>query len=136
MLGRRYLYLSIIFLFDKEAFIYMIFYQLDYVVDEVLKNLPTREQFFLKQYLEKDFEKKEAKYLWERIINHKWYVSERLKRDVGFRVAAVDYFENFYEPEAVFGSKNNQTGIWRRIFRPVGSALRSYFVAKSKVLQQ
>lgn len=29
-----------------------------------------------------------------RILEHKWYVSERLGRDVGLRVAAVDYFEN------------------------------------------
>jgi Domain of unknown function (DUF4032) len=114
----------------------MVIYQLDYVVDEVLKNMPTQEQLFLKKYLNEDFEKKEAKYLWERIADHKWYVSERLKRDVGFRVAAVDYIENFYEPNSVFGNKNKPSGVWRRIFRPVGSGLRSYFVAKSKILPQ
>lgn len=41
-----------------------------------------------------------AEEAWEvmpRIQNHKWYVSERLGRDVGLRVAAVDYFENIYE---------------------------------------
>src|SRR4051794_104268 len=32
------------------------------------------------------------------IQNHKWYVSERLGRDVGLRVAAVDFIENFYRP--------------------------------------
>lgn len=76
----------------------MISYQMDYVVDEVLKNLPTEEQVFLKKYLNKDFPRKEAIYLWEKIVEHKWYVGERLKRDIGFRAAAVDYFENFYEP--------------------------------------
>jgi hypothetical protein len=35
-----------------------------------------------------------------RIEHHKWYVSERLGRDVGLRVAAVDYFENIYETRA------------------------------------
>ncbi|MEP6902257.1 MAG: DUF4032 domain-containing protein [Actinomycetota bacterium] len=104
-------------------------------MDEVLKSIPTPEQVFLKKHLDKDFSKKEAKFLWERIVDHKWYISERLKRDVGFRVAAVDYIENFYEPSSVFGNKNNQSGIWRKIIRPVGSTLRSYFVAKSKVLQ-
>jgi hypothetical protein len=29
-----------------------------------------------------------------KIMEHKWYVSERLGRDVGLRVAALDYFEN------------------------------------------
>ena len=30
------------------------------------------------------------------IKDHKWYLSERLGRDVGTYVAAVDYFENIY----------------------------------------
>ncbi|GEM_PF-1352699 len=114
----------------------MIFYQLDYVVDEVLKNIPTEEQVFLKKYLNRDFPRKEAKYLWERIVDHKWYVSERLKRDTGFRVAAVDYIENFYEPNSVFGNKNRKSGIFSRIFRLVNSSLRSYFVSKSRILPQ
>jgi len=114
----------------------MIFYQLDYVVDEVLKSMPTEEQVFLRKYLNEDFPKKEAKYLWERIVDHKWYVSERLKRDIGFRVAAVDYLENFYEPNAVFGSQNKQSGVFGKIFRPINSTLRSYFVSKSKILPQ
>jgi len=114
----------------------MIYYQLDYVVDEVLKNLPTEEQIFLKKYLNRDFPRKEAKYLWERIVDHKWYVSERLRRDIGFRVAAVDYIENFYEPNSIFGSKNRKSGFLGKIFRPISSSLRSYFVSKSKILPQ
>ena len=114
----------------------MIFYQLDYVVDEVLKNLPIREQVFLKEYLNKDFPRGEAKYLWERIVDHKWLISERLKRDVGFRVAAVDYIENFYEPKSVFGSQNRKSGVFGKIFRPINSSLRSYFVSKSRILPQ
>jgi hypothetical protein len=114
----------------------MIFYQLDYVVDEVLKDLPTTEQIFLKKYLNKDFSRKEAKYLWERIVDHKWYLGERLKRDVGFRVAAVDYIENFYAPVSFFGRKTKKTGVFGKIFRPINSSLRSYFVSKSKILPQ
>ena len=112
----------------------MIFYQLDYVVDEVLKSLPTEEQVFLKKYLNEDFPRKEAKYLRERIEDHKWHISERLKRDVGFRVAAIDYVENFYERHSVFGNKNRKSGIFGKIFRPINSSLRSYFVSKSKIL--
>ena len=36
----------------------------------------------------------EARGLWPRIIEHKWFLSERLGRDVGLRVAAIDYLEN------------------------------------------
>lgn len=114
----------------------MVIHQLDYVVEEVFNGLPSREQFFLKRYLNKDFPRKEAKYLWERIIDHKWYVSERLKRDIGFRVAVIDYVENFYEPASIFGSRTRQSGIWRKIFRPLGSILKSYFISKGKFLQQ
>lgn len=114
----------------------MIFYQLDHVVDEVLKSLPTAEQVFLKKYLNRDFPRKEAKYLWERILDHKWYVGERLKRDVGFRVAALDYVENFYEPNSLIGNKNRPSGVFGKISRSVGSNLRSYFISKSKILPQ
>jgi hypothetical protein len=32
---------------------------------------------------------------WPAIERHKWMLSERLGRDVGAKVAALDYFENF-----------------------------------------
>ena len=114
----------------------MIFYQLDYVVDEVLKNLPTEEQVFLRKYLNRDFPRGEAKLLWERIVDHKWYIGERLRRDVGFRVAAVDYVENFYESDPVFGNSNRRSGIFSKMFRPINSSLRSYFVSKSRLIPQ
>jgi len=114
----------------------MIFYQLDYMVDEFLKNTPSPEQAFLKKHIDREIPKKEAAYLWERIVDHKWYLGERLKRDVGFRVAAIDYVENFYEPPAVFGGRNKKSGVFGKIFRPLASNLRSYFVSKSKILPQ
>ena len=40
----------------------------------------------------------EAQAAWPRILDHKWYLGERLGRDVGVRVAAVDYFENIEPP--------------------------------------
>lgn len=42
----------------------------------------------------------EARSLWPRLLEHKWYLGERLGRDVGLRVAVVDYFENIEEPRA------------------------------------
>lgn len=35
------------------------------------------------------------------IQSHKWYLSERLGRDVGLRVAAIDFIENIYRPTEV-----------------------------------
>jgi hypothetical protein len=38
----------------------------------------------------------EARAVWPRVLEHKWYLGERLGRDVGLRVAAVDFFENVH----------------------------------------
>lgn len=40
----------------------------------------------------------EAYDVWPQVLEHKWYMGERLGRDVGMRVAAVDYFENVHRP--------------------------------------
>src|SRR5271157_6626462 len=32
--------------------------------------------------------------LWPRILQHKWLMSEKLRRDVGLRVACIDFLEN------------------------------------------
>jgi hypothetical protein len=36
---------------------------------------------------------------WTDIQDHKWFLSERLGRDVGTRVAALDYFENIHQAD-------------------------------------
>ena len=40
------------------------------------------------------FSEEEAKKHWAEIVKHKWVMSEKLKRNVGVRVAALDYFKN------------------------------------------
>ncbi|MGO9393616.1 MAG: DUF4032 domain-containing protein, partial [Desulfobaccales bacterium] len=32
--------------------------------------------------------------LWPKILQHKWLMSEKLARDVGLRVACIDFLEN------------------------------------------
>ncbi len=55
----------------------------------------------------------EAECVWLRLLEHKWYLGERLGRDVGLRVAAVDYFENIHQPR-----KQTQTrGVWEPLPR-------------------
>lgn len=82
----------------------MNFYKLDYTIEKTLQQHQTTEQKFLKQFTNEDFSKADAKYIFEKIGDHKWYVSEKLQRDVGLAVAAIDYFENFHKVE--FKSKN------------------------------
>jgi hypothetical protein len=111
----------------------MVIHQLDYVVEKVKKNTPTFEQQTLKYYTGANFRKEEAEYVWKRVIDHKWYVGERLQRDIGLRVAAVDYVENFYDA-SMFRRNNNRKGLFNRIMRPVSQLTRDSFEAKSKTL--
>lgn len=94
----------------------MNFYKLDYPIEKVRQNDLSREQQILLELAGKTIEKAEAKILWEKVLDHKWYVSERLKRDIGFRVAAVDYIENFYEPVYFVKRKTNLKDSLREFF--------------------
>jgi transitional endoplasmic reticulum ATPase len=40
------------------------------------------------------FEADTASDLWAKILQHKWLLSEKVGRDVGFRTACVDFLEN------------------------------------------
>lgn len=94
----------------------MNFYKLDYPIEKVRQNSLSREQQILLELAGETIEKAEAKILWEKVLDHKWYVSERLKRDIGFRVAAVDYIENFYEPVYFGKRKTNFKDSLREFF--------------------
>ena len=107
----------------------MVIHQLDYVVEKVLKNQPSFEQQTLKDYTGANYTKEEAKHIWKRVVDHKWYVGERLQRDIGLRVAAVDYVENFYDA-SMFRKNDGGNGFFNR----VSQLTRNYFVAKSKTL--
>ena len=71
-------------------------YKLDHVIEQTLNTPGLREQRALKVLTGLELNKGEATFFWPRILDHKWYMSERLGRDVGLRVAAVDYFENVW----------------------------------------
>jgi transitional endoplasmic reticulum ATPase len=40
------------------------------------------------------FEPEIAQDLWSKILQHKWLLSEKVGRDVGFRTACIDFLEN------------------------------------------
>jgi hypothetical protein len=50
----------------------------------------------LRQLAGVELSAREARAVWPCVLEHKWYLGERLGRDVGLRVAAVDYFENIH----------------------------------------
>jgi hypothetical protein len=76
-------------------------FKLDYVIEKATQPQLTDVQRTLNALAGVNLSAREAREVLPFIENHKWYVSERLGRDVGLRVAAIDYFENIYEPPAV-----------------------------------
>lgn len=72
----------------------MLLFKLDYTIDKILSEQLSSEQIFLKQMFHIKVAKNEAKTFFERILDHKWYVSERLGRDIGLPVAAMDFVTN------------------------------------------
>jgi hypothetical protein len=70
-----------------------------YTTEKFLENDLSNEQSLIKEFTGKVLPKREAENVWTKIQDHKWYLSERLHRDVGLRVAAIDYIENFYAEE-------------------------------------
>lgn len=69
---------------------------LDYTIEKVLQNQAAIEQKLLKKLTGKSFANNEAKKIWTKVQDHKWYLSERLGRDVGMHVATIDYLENIH----------------------------------------
>ncbi len=78
----------------------MIPFRLDYVIEKANGEGACEEQKVLKELAGVRLRPAEARAEWPRVLEHKWYLSERLGRDVGVRVAAVDNFDNIEPPRA------------------------------------
>jgi hypothetical protein len=91
-------------------------FKLDYVIERTLAET-TNEQRVLKELTGIKVNSDEARAAWPRILDHKWYVSERLGRDVGLRVAAIDYFENIWSPRT---NRPKRGALKNRVSRAVG----------------
>jgi hypothetical protein len=76
----------------------MIPFRLEYVIERTLQEQPCEEQKLLRKLAGVKLTPAEARAEWPRVLEHKWFVSERLGRDTGLRVAAIDYFENVRLP--------------------------------------
>ncbi len=76
----------------------MIPFRLDYVIEKSIGEGVCEEQEALKELAGVKLRPAEARAEWPHMLEHKWFMSERLGRDVGLRVAALDYFENVRLP--------------------------------------
>lgn len=87
---------------------YMIQFRNDYIIEKIIDEQPSSEQLYLQKMFGEKVARYEAKAYVERILDHKWYVSERLGRDVGLHVAALDFATNIEPlPSAGFNRKNS-----------------------------
>ena len=93
--------------------------RLDYVIEKTLKAQETNEQRRLRELTGIKLSASEAQVAWERVREHKWYVSERLGRDVGLRVAAVDYLENIMPPRIASTAHSSISKWWYQVARPL-----------------
>jgi hypothetical protein len=67
---------------------------LDHVIDRVRADGKDTERRTLETLTGVSLSGQEARAAWPKILEHKWYMSECMGRDVGLRVAAVDFFEH------------------------------------------
>ena len=83
----------------------MIPFRLDYVIERTLQATNPasgrRERRMIKELTGVRLPERKAREAWSSILEHKWYLGERLNRDVGLRTAAVDYLENIAPPPVV-----------------------------------
>jgi hypothetical protein len=91
----------------------MIPFRLDYVIERTLRAETCEQQKLLRELARVKLSQAEARAEWPRVLEHKWFVSERLGRDIGLRVAAIDYFENVRLPRPARESKQRATWLRR-----------------------
>ena len=99
-------------------------FKLYYVIEETLAET-VNERRVLKELTGIKIAEDEARMAWPRILDHKWYISERLGRDVGLRVAAIDYMENIW-------SKSNRRPQRGSLRERLSSAVSAYLEGRGQ----
>ncbi len=63
---------------------------------DIVANIPSPDDCVSKifEYSGHRFEPETASEVWMRVLEHKWHLSEKLGRDVGIKVACLDFIEN------------------------------------------
>jgi hypothetical protein len=94
----------------------MIPFKNEYTIEKTINEQPSKEQLYLQTMFGEKVGKYEAQTYFERILDHKWYVSERLGRDIGLHVAALDFATNIEPlPVAKFNRRNTNGKMNRRM---------------------
>jgi hypothetical protein len=88
----------------------MIPYKNDYIIEKLMSEQFSKEQIFLQRMFGRKIDKNNAQAYLERILDHKWYVSERLGRDIGLPVAALDFSTNIEPLPITKRCQKNITG--------------------------
>lgn len=96
-------------------------FRLEYAIDQTLDTGSRAAQRELRRLAGVRLAPEEARRLWPAVLEHKWYMSERLGRDVGARVAAIDYFENVRLPRARRAGGESIIHRLRRAAQPQGT---------------
>ena len=87
---------------------------------EIVANIPSPEECasWILEYSGNKFEPEIAQDLWLNILQNKWFLSEKLGRDVGIKVACLDLIEN---TESIAGElRDNENA---RILRNLGARM-------------
>jgi len=92
---------------------------------EILSNMPKPEDYtrLILEYSGHKVKPEIASELWVKILQHKWVLSEKLGRDVGIKVACLDYIENI---EPMHMDLNNAERI--RLLKELGAQMVSQSV--------
>jgi hypothetical protein len=83
----------------------MIPFRLEHTIEESLKRTNPasgrRERRTIRNLTGVRLSDRNAREIWLAILDHKWYLGERLGRDLGLRTAAMDYLENIAPPPVI-----------------------------------
>ncbi|MHB8202444.1 MAG: DUF4032 domain-containing protein, partial [Desulfomonilaceae bacterium] len=63
---------------------------------DIVANIPAPDECVSKIFncTGQKYEPEIASAIWIKILQHKWFLSEKLGRDAGIKVACLDYIEN------------------------------------------
>lgn len=112
----------------------MLFYKIDYAIGKIFTTEPRQERILLRKFTGIKLSEREAIRLWDLIVDHKWYLSEQLGRDVGIHTAAVDYVDNFYQRAPARSWRAGIAAAWTRTIAFVRLLVREYFEAKGRAI--
>jgi len=93
--------------------------RLDYVIEKTIREQEWSAQRALLELTGIKLSASDAHVAWTRVLEHKWYISERLGRDVGLRVAAIDYLENVKSPRSIRPRHSALSQWWYTVARPL-----------------